>query len=273
MLVLSDPSNPTIAVPTSTKQPVDLEAGVVVLGLDIESGTYWHALIQGAGSGSGPSPSPGASPSAGASPSPSPSVGAVPATYINDTFDPWPVGEPIRNGWQMRDGDPADALTAAADASGAGHHALLVTASDAGLRACKSFTAVGAGTLVVRTRVQLDALGATDAVIASLRDRSGESATVRFGQGGTFAYYAGPTKVRATAAFRTKTWYRSVVTVRPGRGTYDWLVTTDGGDVVLRVERVPVRDAAATAVSSLCLQTSDGKAGLGLRFDDVVVTR
>jgi hypothetical protein len=125
----------------------------------------------------------------------------------------------------------------------------------------------------VRTRVQLDSLGTTDAVIASLRDRSGESATVRFGQGGTFAYYAGPTKVRSTVAFRTKTWYRSIVTVRPGRGTYDWVVTTDGGDVLLRVQRIPLRDSAAAAVSSVCLQTSEGKAGLGLRFDDVVVSR
>jgi hypothetical protein len=173
----------------------------------------------------------------------------------------------------MRDGDPPDALTAVDDLSGDGRHARLLTAGEAAVRACKSFTAVAGGALVVETRVYLDAIGTGDAVISSLRDRSGESASVRFGQGGTFAYYAGPTKVRATAAFRTKTWYRSVVTVRPGRGTYDWLVTTDGGDVVLRVERVPVRDAAATAVSSLCLQTSDGKAGLGLRFDDVVVTR
>ena len=174
----------------------------------------------------------------------------------------------------MRDGDPPGrAHRASTDAAGPGRHARLLTSGAAAVRACKSFTAVAGGTLVVETRVQLDAIASGDAVIASLRDRSGESASVRFGQGGTFAYYAGPTKVRSTVAFRTKTWYRSVVTVRPCRGTYDWLVTTDDGDVVLRVERVPVRDAAATAVSSLCLQTSEGKAGLGLRFDDVVVTR
>jgi hypothetical protein len=262
-LVITDPADPKIAVPTSTKQPADLEAGLVVLGFDAETGTYWHAVIGPIGSGGEPSPSPSASggPAAG------------PATYIHDTFDPWPAGEPIANGWQMRDGDPPDALTAVDDAAGAGRHARLVTSGAAAVRACKSFTAVAGGTLVVETRVQLDAIGSADAVIASVRDRSGESASVRFGQGGTFAYYAGPTKVRSTVAFRTKTWYRSVVTVRPSRGTYDWLVTSDDGRVLLRVERVPLRDAAATAVSSLCLQTSEGKAGLGLRFDDVVVTR
>jgi hypothetical protein len=267
-LVISDPSDPKIEIPTSTKQAVDLEAGLVVLGFDADTGTYWHAVL-------GPIEPAGPSPSAATSPSPSASGETAPvrATYIHDTFDPWPGGEPIGNGWEMRDGDPPDALTAVDDASGDGRHARLLTAGEAAVRACKSFTAVAAGTLVAETRVYLDAIGTGDAVISSLRDRSGESASVRFGLGGTFAYYAGPTKVRSTTAFRTKTWYRSVVTVGPGRGTYDWLVTTDGGDVVLRVERVPVRDAAATAVSSLCLQTSDGKAGLGLRFDDVVVTR
>jgi hypothetical protein len=279
--VISDPSTPKVAVPTSTKQPVDLDAGLVLLGFDAETGTYWHAVIGSNGSNGGPSPSAGVSPSTGASPSvgvsPSPSASAgavlVPATFIHDTFDPWPAGEPIGNGWRMRDGEPPEALTAVQDAGGPGRHARLLTPGNAGVRACKSFSAVTAGTLVVEARVQLDAIGATDAVITSLRDQSGESASVRYGQGGTFAYYAGATKVRSTVIIRPKTWYRSVVTIRPARGTYDWLLANEAGKVLLRVERVPFRDKAATAVSSVCFQTSDGKAGLGLRFDDVVVSR
>jgi len=284
-LVLSDASNPTIAVPTSTKGPVDLAADFVVLAFDRGTGTYWHAVVGPSDVAAGPSQSPSTSQSSGPSQSPGPSQSAAPspsapptavpapALYINDNFDPWPLNQPIRNGWEMRSGDPPNALNAAADATGTGRHARLRTSTIAAVRACKSFTPVATGTVVVKLRIQLESISTTDNVITSLTDRGNQAVSVRFGQGGTFAYYAGPTKVRSTVPFRIKTWYRSVVTVHPSQGTYDWVMATDRGAVILRVQRVPFRDAIAKQVSSLCLQTSEGKPALALSFDDVVVSR
>jgi hypothetical protein len=267
-VVVSDASNPGIADPTSTAQLVNTDDGLVVLGFDRDAGTYWHGVVRTAATA-------GSSPSLGPTPrSSEPPVPSVPPTiaYIRDNFDPWPVNQPIGNGWELRADDPPGALRAAADGAGDGHHAVLTTLNVAPVRACKSFTPVTTGAVVVEMRVRLDALGSADAVITSLRDRGAESASVRFGQGGTFAYYAGATKVRTEVAFRTGTWYRSTVTVHPDRGTYDWLLASDGGKALVRAERIPFRDPAVKQVGSVCVQTSEGKAGLRLRFDDVVVS-
>ena len=42
---------------------------------------------------------------------------------------------------------------------------------------------------------------------------------------------------------------------------------------LVRVKGIPFRDPAATAVDSICVQTSAGRADLGLAVDRVVVTR
>ena len=130
-----------------------------------------------------------------------------------------------------------------------------------------------AGTLLAEVRVQLDGIGAADAVITSLRDQAGESVSVRFGQGGTFAYYSGPAKVRSAAAVALDTWYRSAVTVHLDSRTYDWRLSRDDGSRVLEVKAVPFRESVANQVSEICLQTSEGASGAGLRFDDVRISR
>lgn len=270
--VMTDPSDPNIADPTSTKQPVSLEAGIVVAAFDRTSGTIWHSVIgTGRVAAASPSPSAGGSATLTSPPSPPPAA-PVKTIYIDDNFDPWPLDQPIGNGWVMRSEDPPDALRAGAEPGTNGRHAVLRTATGTAVRACKSFTPVTAGTLVIRERVRFDAQGASDMVIGSVRDPGGESASVRFGQGGTFAYYAGQVKVRTTVPARAGTWYRSILRVRPAAGTYDWTLTTDGGDVLVRVAQIKFRDAEASEASSLCVQTADGKAGLTMRFDDVVVS-
>jgi hypothetical protein len=277
-LVIGDPSNPDIAIPTSTKDPVDLDADFVVLGFDRKSGTYWHAAL-GPGVATA-SPSPGRSIGSPAPSQPRGSVGPSPSAppktvdrYIGDSFDPWPVGEPIGNGWILREEDPQGSLTAVADKSGSGRHARLTTSTLAGVRACKSFSPVSAGTVTVETRVRLEAIGPADSIITSVRDASGESASVRFGQGGTFAYFSGKTKVRSAVAYRTGVWYRSIVSESPATGTYSWTVEADDRKVLFQADGIRFRDPEATSASSVCLQTSEGKAGLGMLFDDVIVGR
>lgn len=270
--ILADPSMPDISDPTSTKGPVDIDSGYVVLGFDRNTGSYWHAVLGGPNAQPSPGSSDGASPSPSPSPSPAPAARPGPTYYINDNFDPWPVGQPIANGWELRSGGPPGSLVSAADRSGAGRNARLVSSSDGEVRACKSFSTVTTQ-MVADVRANAEAVGSADAVITLLRDRSGDVASVRFGLGGTFTYYSGQSKVRTAVRYGANRWYRSLLTVHVDSRTYDWKVISDAGKVVLDVKRIRFREATATGVSQICLQSSAGRSGLGLRFDDVRVSR
>jgi hypothetical protein len=268
--VIEDPSNPDIAYLTSTKQSIDIENSLVVLGFDEETGFYWHALVAPAAGAVAPSETPVASDtgSSGASPPPS-----GPSPLFTDNFDPWPPTGPIGNGWAIGPADARGTLTAVADGSNPGLNALLQATAPATVRACKSFVPTAAGSLVSEVRVRVEQMGAADAVITSLRDQSGESVSVRFGQGGTFAYYSGEVKVRSAVPIRLNSWYRSAVAVNLDSRRYDWRLSSDDGSRILEVKGIPFRESAATQVSEICVQTSVGATGAGLRFDDVRVSR
>jgi len=268
-LVMSDPSDPDLGYLTSTRGTVDLERGFPLLAFDRKTGTYWHAILRSNGVAQGsPSPAPGSS-----TPGPSPTTPATSRTALfTDDFDPWPDGSPISNGWITRPADAPATLTAVAAGDGSGAYAHLVAGGDPQVRACKTFPAVEGAEVVVTARVQLDGIGSADALITSVRDGSSESASVRAGQGGTFAYYDGANKVRTDVPVRTGRWYRSSVTVRPTAGTYDWRLTSDDGTGVLSVKSVRFREPA-TQASEVCFGTSTGGDGSGIAFDDVVVSR
>jgi hypothetical protein len=240
-----------------------------VLGFDDKTGIYWHALISKSltASASATPQASGGSPTVSAPPS-VPTRTAV----FTDNFDPWPLDGPIGNGWELAPADVRGSLTAVADTSKAGRDALLKPAASSTVRACKSFAPAPIDGTMAAVRVRLDGIGGADAVITSLRDPSGEAVSVRFGQGGTFAYYAGNIKVRTAVPIRLATWYRSEVTIHPESRTYDWRLYLEDGTLVVRAKGIRYRDAAAQQVSELCVQTSD-RAGVGLRFDDVRVTR
>lgn len=273
--VIADPGNPEIGYLTSAKGPIDLESGVVVLGFDDQTGFYWHAVIGPAG-GTPPSPTPPASNLASpslASPSLAPPPVIGPSALFTDNFDPWPLDGPIGGGWGLDPTGVPGTLSAVQDASGSGINAHLQPGGPAAVRACKTFTPVAAGTLTAEVRVLLDGIGAADAVITSLRDQAGESVSVRFGQGGTFAYYSGQAKVRSAVPIAINTWYRSAVTVRLESRTYDWRLSRDDGSRVVQVKAIPFRESTANQVSEICVQTSLGAPKAGLRFDDVRISR
>jgi hypothetical protein len=200
-------------------------------------------------------------------------VKALPFESIDDSFDIFAVGDAAPTGWKPRTGDPADRLTVAAVA-GRGNALIIRSTAVDSSRACKSFTVATSGILTAVVVVQLGGLGTADATITSLRQHGNEAALVRFGSGGTFAYYAGATKVRTTVPWKIGTWYRSTVRLDLTRGTYDWQLAIDGSSAPLvRAKGIPFRDRAAAAVDSICVQTSAGRANLGLSVDRVVVTR
>jgi hypothetical protein len=251
---------------------------VLVVGFDGTLGRYVHALIGTAPVQPGPSAAPSSSPGPARSPAPSggPSggpVAALPLAVIDDTFDPFAPGVVAPNGWTPRQGDNPDRIVVAASSGRGGVLVLRSTASDS-TRACKAFSTIEAGGFTASVVVRLDGLGTADATITSLRQHSSEAALVRFGSGGTFAYYSGASKVRTRVAWKLGTWYRSTVHVDVARGTYDWQLSVDGVTAPLvRVARIPFRDPGAKGADSICVQTSSGRAGLGLSVDRVVVTR
>jgi hypothetical protein len=249
-------------------------ANILVLGFDATARRYVHSLLGPPADQPAPSSSPGTSPTpGGGSPAPSGPVPELPFASVDDTFDVFGPGDAGPTGWRPRAGDPPDRLTLAA-AAGRGNVLTLRSTAAGSLRACKSFTVATGGTLTATVVVRLGALGTADATITSLRLHGSETALVRFGSGGTFAYYAGATKVRTAVAWKTGTWYRSVVRVDLARGTYDWQLGVDGSSTVLvRVKGIAFRDPGATAVDSICVQTSEGRADLDLAVDRVVVTR
>lgn len=267
--LIADPSQPDIAFLTSAKHPPPLADGIVVLGFDETSGFYWHAIVAAPGA-------PSATPSPPASGSAQPSAGAAsppPGTLlVNDDFEPWPIDGPIAGGWELTPATARGSLTAAADIR-PGTLALLRPAGADSVRACRDFATTASGELVAEVRISVDAVGPADAVITSLRDRGDEAVSVRFGQGGTFVYYAGETRVRTTAPLAPGSWYRSTVVVDVAGRTYDWRLRTDEGSVVVDVRDVPFREATAVQVSQLCVGSSAGAAGVGTRFDDVRVSR
>jgi hypothetical protein len=246
---------------------VVLDDGFVIQGFDDQTGFYWDARIGPPGA---VTPTPGASASPSGKPSATPTATGRTALFTSG-FDAWEPEAAIANGWELGPVGVTGSLTAAADAPGDGRHARLKPDAKEAVRACKSFPPTGSGRVVADLAVRLDAIGPADAVITSLRDRSGEAASVRFGQAGTFAYYAGGTKVRTNVPIRLDRWYRSVVTADLDAKTYDWRLTDANDKQVLRVRGIPFRESATTQVSSICISSST--AADGIRFDDVSVSR
>jgi uncharacterized iron-regulated membrane protein len=266
LLVIDDPDRPiNVASLTVGKSPVMLADTFVVQGLDEETGIPWHAVVGPPGASPEPTASPGAP-----SPTPTPTATAAARLLIDDDFAPWSQDEPIGNGWELGPADARGTLVAAGKSTGT-RHAELRSASNGPVRACKAFPPVVSGDLVVDVTVQADDMGAADVVITSVRSGSNESASVRFGQGGTFAYYAGETKVRTAAANRLGQWLRSRVTVHPDTATYDWRLTTDDGAVIVEERGIPFREPVED-LSAVCIGTSTGPDRPVVRFDDVRVT-
>jgi hypothetical protein len=263
LVVIEDPDAPlAVTSVTSAKSPVSLADSFIVQGLDEGTGTPWHAVISPPGSAPTPTTTP-------ASPGPSPSGTDGARLLVDDDFAPWEVGETIANGWEIRPTDARGELVASGSTPSLRHARLRSDTAEA-IRACKEFAPATTGDLVVEVTIQADGMGESDVIITSVRSGASETASVRFGQGGTFAYYAGATKVRTAAPIRLGQWLRSRVTVHPATATYDWRLSTDDGTVIVDEQDIPYREPA-DGVSSVCIGTSSGASRPVVRFDDVRV--
>jgi hypothetical protein len=267
-VLMASPDDPRLKDAVTTKQPLSVDAGMVVLASDRETARYVHAVVDlGAGL-------PAADPADPARlAAPEPPDPAIPVTLLHNDFEPWPVGPADGTGWTVREGDPAGALTIADD--GDTGRALRVKPADGGtpVRACRDLSAIPGGRLQVDLRVRVSAIGTSDTSLIQLRGSGGEVGGVRLSSVGDLAWFDGATKARSeTASFVLGQWYRVAVTVDQATRTYDFVVKTDGGDDVLRLDDLAWRSPDVTGVRTICIESTSGTAGQDLDLSDVTVT-
>ena len=264
--------------PTSTKQPIDLTTGLVVLGADDQTGHYAHGWLAttepGASASPSPSPAPssaGPSPSA-SSPPPAPAVGGT--ILLHDTFDPWTIGTRSPRDWVASPRFGGAGLVQVVAGPSPTRHALLVrTTSLAGyMRVCSSFASTAQGTVAVTELFELTGVAKSDTVIGSIRGPHGEAAAVDVTRHQLLAYYDRATKVTTSIALRPGFWYRSTIVLRLASHTYDWTVANAAGRVIARVTGIHWREAATTALDTICVQAPKGRGG-SIALDDVEVLR
>ena len=270
--LIASSTDPNLQNPTSTKQEVDLTAGVVVLGADDGTGHYAHGWLATTGPGPSASPSTSSLPTPSGSPLPNPAP--VRTILLHDTFDPWTIGTHPPPGWTASPESRGTGLVEVVGIPTKVHRSLLVrTTSAAGsIRACTTFAPTSTGTITVTELFQLGGIGTSDTTVGSVRGPGGEAASVRVTRHHLLAYYDGTRKVTTAIALRTGVWYGSTVVIRLASHTYDWTVTNAAGRAIARVSGIHWRQAAIPAVDTLCTQAPDGR-GASILLDDTEVLR
>ena len=249
--LVADATSIAIDHVTSAKGPLSPASGLLVLASDRTSGRYLHALVD---LGAGP-------PSADPADPDRPTVPIEPpddatATLMRDSFEPWAIGRaPTTTGWYVRPEDPPDALSITAD--GGTGQALRVPSSATGVRACRDVPEVPGRTLTVRLRVRLSRIALDDGTILSVRGSGGESASLRVTNKGVLAWFDRSTKIRSTARFRAKVWYRVTAVIDQAKRTYSVRVTSDDGKTrIASASGLRWRMAALRTVGSICVETA-----------------
>lgn len=252
--------------PTSSKQVIDPDSGLVVLTFDGDTRRYLHGVLTlGA-------VTPDAAPTAMLDPQPD---SPAPVTVIADdqlltqSFDPWPSGIPLPNGWNDAD-LPTGSLVAD---PGGGQVATLTTASDGSqVRACRSLPSVDIQQLNVAVSVQVSGFGGSDTELLSLSGDGIEAVSLRVNSRGRLAYLTAGEKAVLTQVMTPGTWYRLATTIDPELGVYSWSLTDPAGNAVAAFDGLPLIAPIATP-NRICLETSADVAGVQLAFDNLTVTR
>lgn len=258
--------DPRISNATSTKQPVGIESGLVVLGSDNQTGRYLHGIVDiGAGM-------PAADPADTARPErPDPPDPLSPVTLVHNDFELWQPGDASGTDWALREEDVTASLTIADDVTGGRSLRLEPGPSGVSARACREFAQRPDSVLSIDLRVRVTGHdGASDTSILSLRGGGGEAAAVRVTSHGDFAWFAGAERPRAPGFVGGRV-YRVTATIDQAARTFSFRVRADDGTVLVRQSGLAWRSGEVESVRSICLTTTSGQPAQVIDLLDVKV--
>ena len=248
--------------PTSTKQALGAESGLLVLVADDGRSEY----VSGAAALGGPEPG---TPSPGDEQAP-PTSGAV--ELVAEDFQSGAVGAALDPLWRLRSDDPSGRTSVVA-AGGDGALAGRVTTGFGGssTQVCRSFGVV-TGDLSTNVDVMLDGAQVGGAVLTGVRgDR--EVAAVRVSGRGRIGWWQGAEQVQTDLEAQPGRWYRLTTSVHVATKTWDFvLFDRSNGAVLASAAGLGWRDARDTSVDDVCFESPDG-VGAGLVLDNLEVQR
>jgi len=266
-----EPVVPQLRAPSTTHQQVAGLSEIVVIAADDQTARYGHGVIALADTAG--------LPDAAGHLVPLPEgvqVGLPPGAVtfaFRDSFSAQGPGPATLTGWQTREEPAAEVLSVGEPTAGDPSLRLTPNAAGEGPRACKQFAGTATGVVFARATVQLRGSPTSDTTITGLRSDGVEVTSVRFGEPGTFRYFAGDQRVTTATPFQTGVWYQSLLSLDLGSQTYDWQLTSlDSGQVVVNLADVALR-APAPVVDEICVQSGNELSGgvVDLYVDDVSV--
>ena len=249
---------------TSTKQPVDASTGLVILAADDTTGRYVHL----AASLGGVPPGVPADDEPPDGPEPAP---AEPVILVDERSDVRAIGTAIHPLWEMAP-SRADGTVTYVRRDGSDVAIRLRTRGTGELRPCRRLGIARDGTVEIAMDVRLDRQGAGDTILLMPRGDGEEIGALRVDDQLRVRVSRKGNRETTDVRVERGRWYRVEMTIDvPGR-TFD-VRLFDGDRAILERADQPWRADKATRVDGLCVAAGTGTAGLGLSFDDLLVTR
>ncbi len=141
------------------------------------------------------------------------------------------------------------------------------------LRPCRTFGDVSAGKVSIALDVRLDRQGPADTVLLMARGQGDELGAIRVDPGSRLKLSSSRGREVTNVTVRPGAWYTVSIDLDVAKRTFDARVADAAGRVILSSKGLRWRGKNATVVDGLCVAPSTGRAGLGMSFDDVKVTR
>jgi len=253
LLVPAAVAHPRLVNPTSTKQALDNNSGMVVAATDTGAGLYAFGAL-GVGDGTAVTPVPSSS---------SPAA----APLVDNTFDGLAVGAQVP-GWVV-EGEPLPSFVIRV-LSGSDSSARLSSSTTAA-RACIATGDVSEGVLRVEAETLTNLASAEELRLLQVRGATGEVASVRL-RDGEVVYGDGTARVRSGLFLAPGRWYRSVLVLDFASQTYAVELRNAADDsILLQDGGLGWRSIESSIVKRLCAELPP-QPGLDLYLDDVRVT-
>ena len=263
--VMKDPLTPLINNSTSTKQNLDASTGLVVLASDDDAGRYVHLAASLGGPAPG-RPAPGPPPEGPVPPS------GDPVDLVREPFDAFKAGQSMHQLWRTTP-TRSNGTVAYVDRGREDGAIRVRTTSPGELRPCRTFGSVTTGKVAMSLDVRVDRQGPTDTNLLMVRGDGDELGAIRVDPTMRLKTSSSGARVTTNVRVRAGAWYRLSVDIDVAKRTFDARVADAAGHVILSRSGLRWRGKDARAVDGMCVAPSTGRAGSGMSFDNVTVTR